>query len=108
MLSNENADVNLGMWDPDSGAVYPIWYSAISEIGLCNEVFEAVVRHPTFDPNRPNFDAFSNAPLPLHQAFLDSFYVDSNQFPRVRGQIREKSSARFLTAFEGIEKRLEK
>ena len=25
----------------------------------------------------------------------------------IRGQIREKSSARFLTAFEGIEKRLE-
>ena len=85
MLSNEHADVNVGMWDPDSGAVYPIWYSAISEIGLCNEVSEAVVRHPTFDPNRPNFDAFSNAPLPLHQAFLDSFYVDpdSNLFSRV-------------------------
>lgn len=50
-----------------------------------SEVFEAIVRHPTFDPNRPNFVAFPTTPLPLHQAIVESFCVstgDSNQVSR--------------------------
>ena len=47
-----------------------------------SEVFEAIVRHPTFDPNRPDFDAFPNAPLPLHQAILESFCASSTHVSR--------------------------
>ena len=45
-----------------------------------------------------------------HQSIVDvlpSRGTTANMKVHIRGQIREKSSARFLTAFEGIEKRLE-
>ena len=77
MLSREDIDVFSGI---SAQTEYPIWEAVLSELeDFSNATFEAIVRHSSFDPNRPNFSTGSDRdPLPLHQAVYQCFIEGSD------------------------------